>query len=195
MSTPTFDPPPPSKIHRRSRLSRAWPGKVDLLDPPGRALMFRIVLGIVALEPLFIIAVLWLIGVKPWIIAVIVGAVVVGIPLLGAGIVAALWTPCAKRYPPQPIADSAVGKSFQSFGFGVLSRFNNCIHIAVDEQHLHLIPMKPLQLCGARPASLAWDRLSPPHPALIPGFMKAQIDGQRIFGPAWCLQFVNDPDR
>jgi hypothetical protein len=165
---------------------------VTSIDDPKRALFFRTMMFIVALEPLVILGVLIALGV-PWeLIAAIFGSLLV----ITAGvfwlIVRVLWKPLQRRYPPQPVLAGAVSKSWQSFGFGPLMRLSNCLTIAADERHLHLTPFAPMRWVGAETVSLPLDRIRNVRtsPLTMRMLMAADLDGRSITGPAWCLKLA-----
>jgi hypothetical protein len=165
---------------------------VTSIDDPKRALVFRTMMLIVALEPLVILGVLIALGV-PWeVIALIFGSLLV----ITAGvfwlIVRVLWKPLQRRYPAQPVLAGAVSKSWQSFGFGPLMRLSNCLTIVADERHLHLTPFTPMRWVGAGTVSLPLDRISNVRtsPLTMRMLMTADLDGRSITGPAWCLRLA-----
>jgi len=82
-----------------------------------------------------------------------------------------------------PQAADAVVKKSQSFVFGRLGRYNNCVHIAVDENHLHLIPPSVFRLLGAKVISLPLDSMCDVKPSAWPGMVRARINGTSIAGP------------
>ena len=113
---------------------------------------------------------------------VIVGAV---ISVAGAAI-----RDLAARFPPREPLGAGVRRNYQSFAFG-LSNFGGCIHVAVDEDHLHLIPARFARWFGARAMSIPWG-------AIEPGkrrgrTMHAKITGTDVKGPAWCLELARPP--
>jgi hypothetical protein len=164
---------------------------VTPIDEPGRTLMFRALMTIVALEPVLIVVILMFVGVPWWMIAAILVAGVLFTVGVFALISLTLWRPWQRRYPARPILDGAVSQSWQSFTFGSLARLNNCITIIADEKHLHLMPLAPMRWTGARTISLPLDRISDVRPGWTPGVMRASLDGRAISGPDWCLRLAN----
>jgi hypothetical protein len=165
------------------------------IDSPARRRFFRAAMAIVALEPLLLVVILMAMGAPLWIVACII--------VVGAGLVAGVfwvigaltWKPWQRRYPAQPILHGAVSQQFQSFGLGRLSRLNNCVTIIADEQHLHLVPFAALRWVGCGRMSLPLDRIGDVRPGWMPRFqMSAQIDGQAISGPEWCLKLADSGD-
>jgi hypothetical protein len=102
-----------------------------------------------------------------------------------------MWVPWQRRYPPLPIKDDAVTRTWQSFVFGYLGGFNHCLSLTADSDHLHLHPFLPLKWFGAQRISLPWDRMTHIKPSLL-GTMSARIDGRRINGPAWAMKLAAD---
>lgn len=163
---------------------------VTPIDAPSRRTFFRMAMGVVALEPLFVLGVLIYFGVPWWIIACIVGGgfilVIATFWLIGL----LLWKPWQKRFPAEPMLDGAVSQSWQSFAFGRLGRLNNCVTIVADEKHLHLLPMTPLRWTGCRVISLPLDRIVNVRSGFLPQQSTAEIDGKTISGPDWAMQLA-----
>lgn len=101
-----------------------------------------------------------------------------------------LWIPWQRRYPAQPLLESAVSRSMQSFAFGPLSRFNNALRILVDEHHLHICPFILLAPFGAKRLSIPWEHITDVRPGFWPGTLAAKLDGHSISGPAWCMKLA-----
>lgn len=162
------------------------------IDPPARKWTFRAVMFIVALEPLVLFVILLAVGMPLWGIACIFAA---GAALIGGIfwiITIAIWKPWQRRYPQQPTLPGAVSQSWQTFGFGVMARLNNCLTIVADEKHIHLQPFALLRLFGARTISLPLDRITDVKPSAMPAFgLSAKVDGRTISGPEWCLKLAS----
>lgn len=101
-----------------------------------------------------------------------------------------LWWPTARRYPPQPQRPDAVVKLCQSFALSPIRRLNNCVHIAADDAHLHLIPFAPMRWTGARVISIPWSaiRLRSTKPRFA--MLTATLGSTRISGPEWCMRLA-----
>jgi hypothetical protein len=67
------------------------------------------------------------------------------------------------------------------------------VHVAVDEQFLHLTPAGPLRGLGARPMSIPWEEIRPRSSAMPRRWLNVEIRGQRLAGPAWCLELASPP--
>ena len=65
------------------------------------------------------------------------------------------------------------------------------IHTAVDDQFLHLTPAKVLRWLGAHPLSVPWASIRILKRSRIGDWITAEVDGRRIFGPAWCLKLAD----
>jgi len=103
------------------------------------------------------------------------------------------WRAISTRWPAQPIADDAVRRSFQSFRIGVVN-LGWSIHVAADEQFLHLDPARFWRWFGAERASIAWSALELVGP--VRGrWATVRLGAQRIDGPAWCLGLVDPAAR
>ena len=100
------------------------------------------------------------------------------------------WRPMMNQYPPRDPAPNAVGRNFQSFRFGVIN-LGFSVHVAADEEHLHLRPAHFLRWCGAGPISVPWSAIRPGKPMLGGKWMTASINGKNVAVPAWCLELAN----
>lgn len=96
----------------------------------------------------------------------------------------------ATRFPAVEPARDAVMKEFQSFRFGMVN-LGKCIHVAVDERHLHLLPAKFARLFGAKAASVPWEEVWVER-KVYGTFMRARIAGQQVLGPEWCLKIADE---
>jgi hypothetical protein len=103
------------------------------------------------------------------------------------------WVPVSRRHPEQPALPGTVTRRFQSFSFGRMSRFSNCVQIAVDERHLHLRLPPPLSWFG-RNISIPWEAMRNPKPGRGGSWIKASLDGRTVGGPAWCLRLIEAAD-
>src|SRR5690606_12263777 len=81
----------------------------------------------------------------------------------------------------------------QSIAFSRLMRFNNAMALAADEDHLHVIPIMPMRLTGAKVISIPWERMSevdPPPGRFAMTLTRARLDGRRFAAPEWAMQFA-----
>lgn len=98
----------------------------------------------------------------------------------------------AAKHPPVTPAPGAVRRRFQSFSFGMLN-LGGCIHVTVDEHHLHLDPAWFARaLARMRPMSIPWTAIRSPKPdGRSWRGMRATIDGVDVRGPKWCLEMAS----
>lgn len=126
-------------------------------------------------------------------IALIIAAFVIGDAIFVIGIITVFikmkWKPIANAHPQQVPADDAIFKKFQSYKIDTIS-LKFCIHTSVDEQYLHLIPVKFLQILGCKPASISWDSITDVKPTVFGKSLTARIGNHKITGPAWCLELA-----
>lgn len=102
------------------------------------------------------------------------------------------WEPLMKQFPDrEPLAD-ALTRRHQSFRIGILN-LGWSVHVAADDEHLHLTPVRWMQRLGARPVSIPWEaiELRPSRPG--GRYTTAKIGTLTMKGPAWCLDLA-DPD-
>ena len=131
-------------------------------------------------------------------LTLIIAAFIIGDFIFVVGIIALCikrkWAPIARAHPAQTPTDDAVTKTFQSYRFDLLN-LGFCIHTTVDENYLHLTPVKFLQKLGAKPTSIAWKYITHAKPSIIGKIMSVRIGKHRVSGPTWCLQLaIQDED-
>lgn len=123
--------------------------------------------------------------------AVTIALVVAGVMLMDLVIIPPLikagWSAVGNQFPPRPIHPDHIRKDFQSFGFGAFN-FGSCVHIAVDPDHLHLLPAALLRWAGCKQASIPWDRVQIVR--RTKRSIRAKLGTTTIRGPAWCLEFA-----
>ena len=129
----------------------------------------------------------------PWIIVLfVIVDILVAFSLIAASL-KLVWNPLHLAYPPRTPADDAVRKHLQSFRIGLLN-LSYCIHIAVDENHLHLTPATLVRWLGAKPTSIPWDAIEVVKRSRFGQSMIARVGERRIAGPAWCLGLAEPAD-
>lgn len=102
-----------------------------------------------------------------------------------------LWRPVARRFPPQPQKPDAIVRLCQSFALSPLRRLNNCVHIAADDAHLHLIPFALMRWTGARVISIPWSAIRPRATKPFLGYLSADVGPYRMSGPKWCMRLAS----
>jgi hypothetical protein len=99
------------------------------------------------------------------------------------------WNDPLRDFPPLPPAPDAVRRNFQSFRVDALN-LGWCVHVAVDQGHLHLLPARLPRATGFRAASVPWDRITPVGPAVFKSFTVA-INRTNFTGPVWALRLAD----
>jgi hypothetical protein len=102
------------------------------------------------------------------------------------------WGPMARRWPARTPAPGSVRHNFQSYRLGLLN-LGYCVHTAVDEAYLHLIPAKAIRWLGGQPMSVPWSAIELKKRGRNARHIAARIDGITLQGPAWALELA-DPD-
>lgn len=93
----------------------------------------------------------------------------------------------SRKFPAvEPRAD-AVRKEFQSFRFGILS-LGSSIHVAVDEQHLHLFPAWMARKLGMKAMSIPWSAIE--YKGTFLRYAKTRIGGEDVSGPMWAFELA-----
>lgn len=103
-------------------------------------------------------------------------------------VVKAAWEPIGGRFPPVEPAPNAVRREFQSFKIGLLN-LGWSVHVAVDEEHLHLFPAWLPRVWGMTAASVPWPEITDKGPSLF-GQRKVRVRQTVLIGPAWCLELA-----
>ncbi|RMH11508.1 MAG: hypothetical protein D6695_09010 [Planctomycetota bacterium] len=126
-----------------------------------------------------------------WALAILIaGAVVFEMALIYVimrATVGATFRKLSKAYPFRAPGEDAVRKNFQSFKFGVINA-GFAVHVAVDADHLHLMPAAILRWCGAQPASVPWSEVE--LKGKMGSFRRARVGGVDLYGPRWCLDLA-----
>jgi hypothetical protein len=97
----------------------------------------------------------------------------------------------ARQFPPTTPAPDAVRRGFQSFSFGLVNA-GWSMHVAVDEQSLHLSPNRIMRLFGIPPLSIPWTHIR----VIKRGrwYTTVRLEGDRerleVKGPNWCLSLA-----
>ena len=108
-----------------------------------------------------------------------------GIVLIVATVFHLLWRPMLKAFPPRQPAPDAVRRRFQSFGLGIVN-MGFSIHVAADDEYLHLVPLAIWRSLGARPASIPWSSMKPVGKSK----RVVRVNGHRLDGPKWCMELA-----
>ena len=126
-------------------------------------------------------------------LALIIVAFVICDAIFVIGIIAVFmklkWAPIANAHPQRAPADDAILKKFQSYKIDLLN-LGFCIHTSVDEQYLHLTPVKFLQKLGGKPVSIAWRFITDVKPTSFGKSLTARIGNHTLTGPSWCLELA-----
>lgn len=127
----------------------------------------------------------------PWLIISGVIALITLVDLLVVyALVRAGWAELVQGFgyvEPEP---GAVRRRFQTFKAG-LYNFGWLVHVAVDENYLHLYPAAIVRWAGARPASIPWGCIAVVKPGKR--MTKVKIGKATIIGPTWCLEMAGSP--
>ena len=122
---------------------------------------------------------------SPGALVAIVLGVMLPIDLVIACIVLRAAWEAGPRFPGQAIGEGAVRRDFQSFKYGIYS-LGMCVHVAVDEGYMHLLPARLLRIVGAKPVSVPWEEVEFVRRKGAK-MAEALIGRQKVIGPAWAL--------
>lgn len=138
------------------------------------------------------ITIVLLIAFRPGVIPpAAIGLIALGVvPLVAMAAFHMLWRPMLGGFPPQPAALDAARRRYQSFSIGVVN-MGFSIHVAVDDDFLHLEPLWIWQVLGACPVSIPWSAITPaPQSAVVLFGRAVRVNGHTLVGPKWCLERV-----
>ncbi|MCC7388000.1 MAG: hypothetical protein IT431_04445 [Phycisphaerales bacterium] len=119
------------------------------------------------------------------IVALVILADLVIVPLIVMAVVSGTWSPLADRYPAQALGADAVRRDFQSYKVGIMN-LGFSIHTAVDERHLHLLPAMLGRWMRMRPVSVPWEAVEPVRRRGAK-YAEVRIGKETVVGPAWAL--------
>ena len=94
------------------------------------------------------------------------------------------WNELARAHPPVEPAADAVRREFQSLQFGMFN-LGWGIHLAVDDEYLHLMPAWLWRVCGGRDASVPWTAVRLMHKRKRTSMVR--IGRHTLVGPAWAF--------
>jgi hypothetical protein len=97
----------------------------------------------------------------------------------------------ARRLPAREPKPGAVREEFQSFRIGMVG-LGGCIHVAVDEDCLHLFPALVPRKMGVKAMSIPWERVVVEKRGRR--WVVVSVDGTRIKGPTWCFEVVGEQE-
>jgi hypothetical protein len=128
---------------------------------------------------------------------VIIVLVVVGTTLLidfvvVRGLIASGWSTLAQGYKAAAIGPDAVRRNFQSLNVNMFN-FGLCVHIAVDEHYLHLLPSAFLRFGAARPVSIPWSDIELTRTR--GKWATAKMGNATVRGPAWALSLAEPKEK
>jgi len=94
----------------------------------------------------------------------------------------------ANQFPAKPPAPDAVRRGFQSFSFGIVNAGWG-MHVAVDDQFLHLSPSRIMRAFRIPALSIPWTNIR--FVKRGRWYTKVCVEGDRdrldVKGPNWCL--------
>ncbi len=125
----------------------------------------------------------------PLVIAIAVLFTVLDVVVLGT-LIRFAWRWLPREFPATAPRDNAVWRRHQSFRIDLLN-LGFCIEVAVDEHHLHLVPIKPLRAFGAAPASIPWHSITIEKHTPGGRWVTVRVGTHTMKGPAWCLELAS----
>ena len=123
------------------------------------------------------------------IVAIVVSFTAFDVAIIGV-LIRLGWRWLPREFPATAPRSDAVWRRHQSFRIGMLN-LGFCIQVAVDEQHLHLVPIKPLRACGGKPASIPWDAIRIESRSGRGKWITVRVGTHTLRGPSWCLELAS----
>ncbi len=121
------------------------------------------------------------------IVALVAGIVLFDLVVVVPAVLRLGWSSLSSTYGPAPVRDDAVRKNFQTIAIGVFN-FGGCVHIAADEDHLHILPTWVLRVVGCSAASIPWSDLAVTRAR--GRLWRATCRAGQLHAPRWCLQLA-----
>ncbi|MCC6659716.1 MAG: hypothetical protein IT437_02395 [Phycisphaerales bacterium] len=125
---------------------------------------------------------------RGWVIALVILPCIFGLDVL---IITTLmrtgWSRLTQGFPASPIGPGAVRRNFQSFAAGMYN-LGFCVHVAVDENYLHLLPARVIRWSGGKASSVPWESVVLVKPGAR--VTRVRIGSSVISGPTWCLEMA-----
>lgn len=125
-----------------------------------------------------------------WIVLILIPieltvAVVVVKALLGNA-----WRPIEQAFPEKPKMEPNFQRYYQSLSFGIVNA-GFSYHITIDDEYLHLAPVRPLCWLGLRTASIPWGEIQfHKKQPMSKRFARVVIAKQDVVAPAWCFEML-----
>ena len=104
------------------------------------------------------------------------------------------WQNLAKPFPAMPMIEPNYRRNFQSFQFG---QFNLgwCVHVVIDDDYLHLLPVTLLRWFQCQPMSIPWKAISlASTQPFLKRYTSVKIGLTKVIGPAWCFALCKHSD-
>ncbi|MEE3373406.1 MAG: hypothetical protein VX346_28980 [Planctomycetota bacterium] len=145
--------------------------------------LWKFFAGLVLVEGLLVTTIVLVLRYAPEIANVFIAvATFAGVAGICRAAFTLIYNPMMESFPQQTIPPYATQRSYQTFSFGSVNMALS-IHVAVDEQHLHLTPIMPWRWLGATAVSIPWAAMVPGRAANV-----VTVDGWNMVGPKWCLE-------
>jgi hypothetical protein len=125
-----------------------------------------------------------------WLILVLIPIeLAIGLMVIRA-LLNSVWIPIQTVYPEQTVLVPCFHRNYQSFSFGLINA-GFCYHVTVDDNHLHIAPVRPLRWGGQKTASIPWSeiRLHKKQP-MLKRYARVLVKKTEIVGPAWCFEML-----
>lgn len=95
------------------------------------------------------------------------------------------WKPLALQFPPRKFIEPTYRRRFQSFQVGALG-LGFSIHVVLDDECLHLVPIRFLRWFGCDPISIPWASVQ--ILKLFPRQARVRIGKTNVVAPRWCIE-------
>ncbi|HLP85797.1 MAG TPA: hypothetical protein VK157_15710 [Phycisphaerales bacterium] len=127
---------------------------------------------------------------QPWIVVLLLVGIMLPIEIavvyaLLRGPVQDVFNRLHAKYPPQQIGDGAIRRNFQSAKKDIVN-LGFCVHFAVDDQFVHVMPAAVLRWAGAKGSSVPVDVVSAKQSDM--SYAEIVFDDVTLVGPTWVVR-------
>jgi hypothetical protein len=127
----------------------------------------------------------------PWYVTVMLVGVFVIVDLAVVGAVMSLavestFGKLSKAFPSREYRGKVTRREFQSISSGLVN-LGFSVHLATDEEFLHLEPAAFLRWCRAKPTSIPWDAVELKQEQSSTRWVDLKAVGVDLKLPAWVL--------
>ncbi len=127
---------------------------------------------------------------QPWVVVLLIAGIMLPIEIavvymLLRGPVNDVFNRLHVKFPPQPIGAHAVRRNFQSAKKDIVN-LGFCVHFAVDDRYVHVMPAAVLRWVVAKPSSVPVELVSAKQSDM--SYAEIVFDDVTLVGPTWVVR-------